>query len=606
MKTHSVIFEPIGRKAHCREDESVLACAQRLGVGIVALCGGKGKCHSCRVQLLAKTIPKPTCQEMEVFSQEEIAAGWRLACQTRLKGDCRINVPSDSLTTLQRTQVEGPQVKVRPEPVVKAYEVRIPRPSLSDPRADANRFLQALNQQHHLKCRRVDLDTLHQISPKLRDLDWECQATVRDDEVIALAPFSNRQLGLAIDLGTTKIAGYLVDLSDGRTMTYKGMMNPQINYGEDVISRMSYALGSQDASLHLQRLSVEAIGELAISLCRESGTDGTEIADAVVVGNTAMHHLFLGLPVEQLACSPYVPAVSMALDIKARDLGLAFSPGAYIHCPPNIAGFVGADHVAMLLATGALKMKGLQLAIDIGTNTEISLVKDGHITSISCASGPAFEGVHIKHGMRAASGAIERIRVLDDKVESKVIDDAVPLGICGSGILDVVSELYRSGIISARGLIEIGHPLVRSSGDNQREFVLVNDQARGGKPAIVVTQHDIREIQLAKGAIRTGIEQLLRKEKCTKEQLDKIIIAGAFGSHINIDSAMTIGMLPLLPLERFEQVGNAAGIGAKLALISGRKRREAQEIASRVSYVELSSDPEFMNTFVNATCIAAF
>jgi uncharacterized 2Fe-2S/4Fe-4S cluster protein (DUF4445 family) len=228
------------------------------------------------------------------------------------------------------------------------------------------------------------------------------------------------------------------------------------------------------------------------------------------------------------------------------------------------------------------------------------LVRDGDITSVSCASGPAFEGVHVKHGMRAASGAIERVRIVNDRVEYLTIDDAVPAGICGSGMLDIVAELYRHGIISARGLMSDGHPRVRIS-NNQRELVLVSEQEGGGKPAIVVTQHDIREIQLAKAAIRTGIELLLRKEKCTEDELDRIVIAGAFGSYISIESAVTIGMLPPLPLERFEQVGNAAGMGAKLALISSRKRYEAQEIASRVRYVELSSEPDFMNTFVNAT-----
>ena len=226
MQTHSISFEPLGRKARCREGESVLACAQRLGVDIIASCGGKGKCHTCKVQLLAGTVSEPTPQEMEVFSREDIAAGWRLACQTHLKSDCRISIPFDSLTTSQRIQVEGPKETVRPKPVVMAYEVRIPKPALSDLRADDNRFLHALNQQHHLKCRRVDLDILRRLSPKLRDLDWECQATVRNDKVIALGSSSNRCLGLAIDLGTTKIAGYLVDLSNGITLASKGVMNP--------------------------------------------------------------------------------------------------------------------------------------------------------------------------------------------------------------------------------------------------------------------------------------------------------------------------------------------------------------------------------------------
>ncbi|GAG93933.1 unnamed protein product, partial [marine sediment metagenome] len=270
-------------------------------------------------------------------------------------------------------------------------------------------LLQALNQQHQLRCSQVDIDVLHILSPQLRSWNWQCQATVRNDEVVALSPWPSHQLGLAIDLGTTKIAGYLVDLSHGRTLAAKGIMNPQISYGEDIVSRITTVTNSSAEGVQLQKLVVEALNELAVDLCAEVGANIEEIVEAVVVGNTAMHHLFLGLPVRQLAYSPFVPAVSQALDIKARDLGLHIASGAYVHVLPNIAGFVGADHVAMLLATEAWQAKGLIVALDIGTNTEVSLVNNGEITTVSCASGPAFEGGHIKDGMRAASGAIERL-----------------------------------------------------------------------------------------------------------------------------------------------------------------------------------------------------
>jgi uncharacterized 2Fe-2S/4Fe-4S cluster protein (DUF4445 family) len=319
-----------------------------------------------------------------------------------------------------------------------------------------------------------------------------------------------------------------------------------------------------------------------------------------VVGNTAMHHLFLRLPVGQLARAPYVPAVEMALDVKARDVGTHIAPGATVHLLPNIAGYVGADHVAMLLATEITQAEGVVLALDIGTNTEVCLVNHGTMTSVSCASGPAFEGAHIKHGMRAAKGAIERVRLVDDQIEHQTIGGSPPVGLCGSGILDGLAELYRVGILNARG--KLGeHPRIRTnSGDGVREFVLVGEEARDGQPAVTITQKDVRELQLAKGAMRAGIQILLEAQGLSEEEIDRVIIAGAFGTYIDVSSAMTIGMLPRLPVDRFQQVGNAAGMGAKLALISRSKRTEAQEIARRVGYIELATEPRFMHIFAQA------
>jgi len=304
-------------------------------------------------------------------------------------------------------QVEGLGIAFRPEPAVGSYRVEVSPPSLSDLGADAERILERLNHQHQLHCHKIDIDVLRKLSPQLRSWNWECQASVRNDEVIALNPWPRRQLGLAIDLGTTKIAGYLVDLNNGQTLAAKGIMNPQISYGEDIISRITHVIESPTESAWLKGVVVEALSHLAVDLCADVKAEVEEIVDMVVVGNTAMHHLLLELRVESLAYAPFPPAVGQALDIKARDLGLHIASGAYVYVLPNIAGFVGADHVAMLLATEVWQARGVQIAIDIGTNTEISLVDNGNITTVSCASGPAFEGGHIKDGMRAASGAIE-------------------------------------------------------------------------------------------------------------------------------------------------------------------------------------------------------
>jgi uncharacterized 2Fe-2S/4Fe-4S cluster protein (DUF4445 family) len=605
MTACTIDFEPVGRRGECQRKESLLACARRLGVGISSVCGGKGTCHSCKVQVLSGTVSKPTSNEREAFTSQELKEGWRLACQTYPRSDGKLNVPAESMTTPQRVQVEGLEITVRPEPSVRAYRLQLAAPSLSAPQADADRLLEALNQQHKLHCAKVDIDALRILSDQLRSWNWECQAIVRNDEVIALVPWPSRQLGLAIDLGTTKIAGYLVDLSNGRTLAAKGVMNPQISYGEDIISRINGVVQSPDEGVAVQKLAAEAINELGTDLCAEVGANIEEIVEAVVVGNTAMHHLFLGLPVRQLALSPFVPTVSRALDVKAHHLGLGIAPGAYVHLLPNIAGFVGADHVAMLLATEVWQAKEPIVALDIGTNTEVSLIYDGKIATTSCASGPAFEGGHIKYGMRAAMGAIERLRITGDSIQYQTIGEAPPVGICGSGILDALSQLYLAKVIDEGGRIMDNHPRVRTY-RGQREFVLVSKEERGGQPAITITQHDVRELQLAKAAIRTGIQILLEASDVTEDKIKQVIIAGAFGTYIDVASAVTIGMLPSLPLNRFQQAGNAAGMGAKLALISLKHRAEAQAVALKVNYIELASAPNFEPTFIQSSYLGQY
>jgi len=554
---------------------------------------------------LSGSISEPTSSERDVFSSQELKNGWRLACQTYPASDCKLNVPPESMTATQRTQVEGLEIAVQPEPPVRAYYLELPTPSLSYPRPDADILLETLNQQHQLHCGKVDIDVMRTLSPQLRSWRWHCQASVRNDEVIALGPWPSRQLGLAIDLGTTKVAGYLVDLSDGRTLAAKGIVNPQISYGEDIISRVTRVMNSATEGVQMQKLAVEALNRLAVDLCAEVGANTEEIVEAVVVGNTAMHHLLVGLPVRQLALSPFVPSVSMALDVKARDLCLHIAPGAYCHLLPNIAGFVGADHVAMLLATDLWQAEGPVVALDIGTNTEVSLIANGKITAVSCASGPAFEGYQIKHGMRAASGAIERVRIADDGIQCQTIDEAPPVGICGSGVIDVMAQLYLAGVIDKGGRIMDSHPRVHTR-KKQREFVLVSDEELGRHPSIVITQKDVRELQLAKSAIRTGIQVLLETSGCSEEELNQVVIAGAFGTYIDVSSAIVIGMLPPIPLDRFQQVGNAAGTGARLALISLSKRAQAEAVASRVHYIELASAPNFTQTFIQASYIGRY
>jgi len=605
MADFTIDFEPVGRREECQKNESLLACARQLGVGINSMCGGEGICRSCKVQVLSGTVSKPTTNEHEAFTSQELKEGWRLACQTYPTSDCKIAVPAESMTTPQRLQVEGLEIRVPTEPAVRVYRLQLSAPSLETPQADADRLLKALNRQHKLRCTKIDIGALRTISDQLRSWKWKSQAVVRNGEVIAILPPKSRQLGLAIDLGTTKVAGYLVDLSDGRTLAAKGIMNPQISYGEDIISRITTVVHSPDNAAALQKLAVDAVNELCTDLCGEAGAKPEQILEAVVVGNTAMHHLFLRLPVKQLAISPFVPAVSQALEVRAGELGLNIAPGAYVHLLPNIAGFVGADHVSMLLATDAWQGKETTVALDIGTNTEVSLIYKGKIATTSCASGPAFEGGHIKYGMRAATGAIERLRIDGDKIQYQTIGGASPVGICGSGILDALAQLYLAKIIDEGGRITDNQPRVRAYNE-QHEFILVSKEERKGKPPITITQTDIRELQLAKAAIRTGIQVLLETSGCSESEIKQVIIAGAFGTYIDVTSAVTIGMLPPLPLNRFRQVGNAAGMGAKMALISLKSRAKAQAVASRVSYIELASTPSFQPTFMQASYLGRY
>jgi uncharacterized 2Fe-2S/4Fe-4S cluster protein (DUF4445 family) len=590
--TAHVDFEPVGRRGECPDGSTLLDCARQLGVGLANLCGGAGSCGRCVVQVLEGSVSPPQTAEAGFLTPADLAQGYRLACRTIPMGDCKVRVPPESLTAPQRTQVESAETPVAPDPPVQIYPVTLSPPSLLDLRPDAERLLTALEDQG-VKASATDLTVLRDLSPRLRQAGWQAHVAVRDGEIVALLPPEARCLGLAVDLGTTKIAAYLVDLETGRTLAARGLMNPQIAYGEDVISRLALAMQGPSQARRLQELIVEALNEAIAELAAEAGAQPEDIVEAVVVGNTAMHHLFLRLGVEQLARAPYVPAVASALDVKARDLGLHLAAGAYIHLLPNIAGYVGADHVAMLLAVDMAQAGGVVLALDIGTNTEVCLANHGRLTSLSCASGPAFEGAHIKHGMRAADGAIEHLRLLDDRIEYQTIGDVAPVGLCGSGILDTLAQLVQAGVVDGRGRMGT-HPRVRDDG-SVREFVLV--ERDDGRPAITFTQKDVRELQLAKGAMRTGIEVLLRTNELTADDINHVIVAGAFGTYIDIASAMAIGMLPRLPLDRFRQIGNAAGMGARLALISRARRAEAQAIARRVQYVELATDPQFSNTF---------
>ncbi|GAB4506217.1 MAG: ASKHA domain-containing protein [Anaerolineales bacterium] len=606
MGTCWIDFEPLGRRAECVPGETLLDAARRAGVALAAICGGAGSCGRCRVRVMVGDMSSPSETEIHRLGTEAVEQGMRLACQTRIQGGVKVYVPADSLSTTQRLQVEGQAVRVAPNPPVLACPVELPPAALTDLRADAVRLRDALREAHGFSDVALDFAVAQTLPDRLRAQGWRGVAHVRRvggrAEVVRFGAPDEQPLGLAVDLGTTKIAAHLVDLQTGLSLAADGVMNPQIAFGEDVMARIGYAMQGERQARELQEAVVAAIGGLAQALCGRAGRTPREIVEAVVVGNTAMHHLFVGLPVRQLGAAPYVPAESAAMDVKARDIGLALGEGAYVHLLPNVAGFVGADHVAMLLGTGIPDMDGVVLGLDIGTNTELVLKTPSRLISCSTASGPAFEGAHIRDGMRAASGAIEWVSLDDGEVHWQTVDNAPPVGICGSGVLDAVAALRRAGVLTAAGRM-LDHPRVRR-GDDGLEFVLAAEGETGHGRPIAISRKDVSAIQLAKGAIRAGIELLMAEAGVAVSDLDAVILAGAFGTYLSVDSILEIGLLPPVPAARVHQVGNAAAVGARLALVSLDERERARAIAARAEYLELTILPEFPDAFAKAMLLS--
>jgi len=595
----TIKFSPIGKRVIESRPRLLLDIAREAGVGLKSLCGGKGKCGKCKV--MVNPANEATAVEKKLLTQDEIDEGYRLACRTTIRKDTEVYVPPSSITEEQRLQIWGKEIEVKPFPPVRKFFLELTKATLSDVRPDLQRIKEELNRKYNVKVDSADFKVLNIVGPTLRDSDWSITAIVRGSEIIGVEPGNRTKenLGIAIDLGTTKIAFYLVDLLTGKSINIYGITNPQIAYGEDVLSRIHYA-GSTRTNLKKLKSEVLKGINLAIrKICRESKVKYGDILEATLVGNTAMHHIFLGLPVKQLGLSPFTMATNEPLEIKAREVDFEICSGGYLYLPPPIAGFVGSDHLAMLIASEIEKKKGNVMAIDIGTNTEIALKTKEKIISCSCASGPAFEGAHIKHGMRAAPGAIERVNINSKNLTVNVntIENKSPVGICGSGILDGISEMLRVGIIDSLGKINSGYKGVRKiKREKSLEFLLTKE----GRREITITQEDISEIQLAKGAIRTGIEILLEKTGLKAQDIDGVIVAGAFGTYIDPLKAVRIGMFPEIDIGKFNQVGNAAGIGAKAILISEKLCQEANQLAKKVEYLELATHSNFFEHFTSA------
>ena len=602
-----VDFEPLGKRVEIKPGQTLLDAARQAGLPLTSDCGGAGSCGQC--QVIARDqqgLGRLSLVEEAMLSEQELAAGYRLACQTEVYADVKIDVPVASLITSQRLQIES-QGGTTAAPgsfedlIVKTYCIRVPEASLHDLRSDLQRVVDTLVAEHHCPPLTAAPAAVRALSPLLRKHNWSVKALVRGSELVGFIAPGARAVGLAVDLGTTKVAAYLVDMSTGETLAAEGRPNPQIGYGEDVISRLVYAMNHADGEKTLSQAVYNTLGELAQLLAHRAGVAINEIAEVCIVGNSAMVHLLLELPIHQLALAPYVSAAGTPMEARAADLGLPFAGDARVYVPPLVAGYVGADLVAMTYASSIGQDERTVLGIDIGTNTEIVLAIRGQqrLVSLSCASGPAFEGAHIRAGMRAAAGAIERVWLDGGSPLIQTIERTPAVGICGSGIIDAVAELRRTGAINDKGRFQAGQPRVRQGRDGL-EYVLVEAPDTGIGEDITITQHDVDEIQFAKGAILAGITVLLEASGLTLADLDEVVLAGAFGSYLNLDTAVALGLLPKVPLERYRQVGNAAGDGARHILVSKAARAKAVEIAGRIDYIELTIYPGFRRIYARS------
>jgi uncharacterized 2Fe-2S/4Fe-4S cluster protein (DUF4445 family) len=605
----NILFEPEAKKVQTPKGTTIFQAAKDAGVDIRSECGGKGLCGKCRIIVKkSEDVSELTEPERKHLSKIEIDEGYRLACQAKVLKDTVVVIPPESSSEFRKIQITGKERFLEPKPIVKKFFVVLPKPTLSDIRPDYERLLDALLQVEKFGHLEIDYDVLKELSDTLRRSNFKTTITVWDGrKIIAAEPgyTSNELFGFAVDIGTSKIVGYLVDLATGKTLDIESLENPQLAHGEDIITRITFTMADPKNLKTLQNLAIEAINKIINEACKRTKIEPNKIYEVVVVGNTAMHHLFLGIQPKYMALSPFTPAIKTQLNVKASELNIGISPSGIITVLPVIAGFVGADAVADALATGICDSSDISILIDIGTNTEIFIGNSEDMLSCSCASGPAFEGFHIKHGMKAVTGAIEKIRMNPSfEVEYETIGHDKPAGLCGSAIIDMVAEMFKHKIIDQSGRIncDIKTPRLRES-NGELEFVIAWGKETKTRKEITITQKDIREIQLAKAAIYTGCAILMKRKKLKEEGITKLFIAGAFGNYINPKNAKIIGLIPDVPTEKVEFVGNTAIVGAKMALISNEARKKADTISKKVRYLELAADPSFKKEFLEATLI---
>ncbi len=611
MKKHTVVFEPAGARCEINDGATLLEAAARAGAGLDSICGGSGICGKCRVVVQdgMQSLSAPSDAEKKFIGPEDTPV--RLACECRIYGDATVRVPPAD--TLSRKYAR--KVSISLDPAVKKYSIKIDPPSMQDMgKGDRERLVEALRAQHGLSGLSLDYSVLKGLQDTLRKGRWDVTASVwMGREIIRLEPsVPGAAYGLAVDIGTTTVAAYLCDLGSGNVLETFSATNPQAAHGEDVMSRITFAITSPDGLSVMQGEIRDCIN----GIIKETGLTPGDILDMTVVCNTVMHHIFLGIDPSGIGAAPFVHAVSRPLDVKARELGININESSYIHVLPAASGFVGADSAGVLLALRPYSRDEKVLIIDVGTNGEILLGDRDGVYSASCATGPAFEGERIKFGMRAAAGAIERVWIDPDTEEPslEIIGNTRARGICGSGIIDAVAGLFRAGIIDKTGRLRLEPPRtrleppraedlphterLRMDAEGRPEFVLAWKEQTDTGSDITVTQADIRAVQLAKAALYAGTKLLMRR--MGMERVNRIILAGAFGSYINKESALAVGMLPECAPENISAAGNAAGEGAVLALLNIGKREEAQRETAKLMHLEVSTDPGFQDEFLAA------
>jgi len=609
MPDVQIEFLPDKLRVRVAAGSSILEAAEQAGIAFETPCGGEGRCGKCRVKVRGSP-PPPTPEEIEALGEDQVNAGLRLACRCRPHSDVTVYIPPQSRLIQQSILTAGIARDVILDPAVSKRFLDLPRPALEDQRGDLERLLRAAGMPHA----GASLALLRELGAALRAAEWKVTSVFAGDRLVAVEPGDTSRLiyGIAFDVGTTTVVGYLLDLATGTQVAVACDMNAQVAHGEDVITRIQFATDNPKGLDLLRRDITAVLNGIIMQCCRSAGIEAHHIYDVTVVGNTCMHHLLLGLAPGQLAVMPYVPVVTAAQDLAAAELGLAVNPAARCYLLPNIAGFVGADTMGVLLAADLDRSEDLRVAIDIGTNGEVVVAGGGRIIACSTAAGPAFEGATISRGMRATSGAIDSVTI-DDEVRFTTINGAGARGICGSGLIDAVAEMRRARVVDETGrMLSPAHadrlppPLARRlQGPPERpEFVLAwPQQTQNGEP-LTVTARDVRQLQLAKGALYTGVDILLEEMGATASQVHEIVLAGAFGNYVKRESAVAVGLIPALPLERIRSIGNAAGEGAKLALASAPARRRVEELAARVEYVELSARPGFHLRFADAMSLA--
>lgn len=616
MPKYNVVFLPFGVEEIFEDGKNLLDAAKDLGVGIKSLCGGKRSCGKCKIVIEEgkESLSPITEPEKKLLSSKELNRNYRLACASEIRsGNVRVMVPKESLMEEQIVLKEAKAISFMKNPSVAKFHIELSGPTLEDLTPDFERIKRLLKEKIGLNVKHIDLlvqrnlpEMVRKNLPMRREVNWNLNVTLYDEEEIidVESDGEDRVYGLALDVGTSTMAVYLLDLLTGDVVTFDSMINPQIRYGEDLMSRVIHCIENEHGLEDLQKSVINAINESIEKICCEVGISKRYIYEMVAVGNSGMHHFFLGIRPDYLGKAPYVPARRGSYLIKAREAGIKINPSGYVYWLPLNAGWVGADNSAVIISVDVLKEEEMTLAIDIGTNGEIFFGNSQKAMVCSAAAGPALEGAQIKFGMRAAEGAIERVKIDEENYECyyKTIKDEPVVGICGSGIVDAAAEMFRTGIVDKSGRfntsLEEKTDRIQRKIDFGGEYVLAWREETGIDSDIVITQDDIREIQKAKAAIQAGARLLMKKMGV--EKIDRIILAGAFGSYIDKISALMIGLLPECPVEKIYMVGNAAGAGAQLALMSKEKREEAEKIPNLVEYVELAGSKEFNKEFFNA------